>query len=411
MLPYHILAPGVKLPLGLVIFSLRAVLLLATCCLDCEHNTKDTILLRMFVSLRDSLGLGPSAHPKLCKFSLMLRYSWFGSFSSQGLFGFFIKLCSSVFNLSDVVSATITQLCLGTVPFTVPLAEKQTVEANKQLINHGLRLLWPGGARTAVSISLDDGYVFDSEAIAILNQYELVGTFNLNSLTLGGHFFDFPIQKAEDLQTVYSKYGHEIASHSQRHEFPTLFPLTSGDINKMFEDYSSDREILSAHSHQDVCGFAYPFGFCSRAIISVLRRAGFSYARCGRIRMTAEIPRDWFSWRPNAHLLDGDAITRLKSIRAVSTVFLMSGHTYEWKWGNNEENRTILQGFKDFCEFVAGNAYWNACMRDVYRYWEQWSLSLHVTNRQCFNAGNIPLWFEYKGKTYKVDPAKCVEIG
>ena len=40
---------------------------------------------------------------------------------------------------------------------------------------------WPGFLRKAVTLSYDDGVVFDKRLISIMDKYGLKGTFNINS--------------------------------------------------------------------------------------------------------------------------------------------------------------------------------------------------------------------------------------
>ena len=72
-----------------------------------------------------------------------------------------------------------------------------------------------------VSLSFDDGTIYDKRFIDLLNKYGLKATFNLNSGldNFIWYYEDKPIRRLnlEESKDIYN--GHEVASHSLTHPY------------------------------------------------------------------------------------------------------------------------------------------------------------------------------------------------
>ena len=72
-----------------------------------------------------------------------------------------------------------------------------------------------------VSLSFDDGTIYDLRFIELLNKYNIRATLNLNSKldNFVWYFGDTPIERLK-LNEVVEKYdGHEVCSHSLTHPY------------------------------------------------------------------------------------------------------------------------------------------------------------------------------------------------
>ena len=87
-----------------------------------------------------------------------------------------------------------------------------------------IKKLYPQGQAKAFSVSYDDGVLQDVRFVNLLNQYNLKGTFNLNSGLMENEFEWIHetgcIVKRLSKEKVLSLYdGHEVASHTLTHPF------------------------------------------------------------------------------------------------------------------------------------------------------------------------------------------------
>ena len=106
--------------------------------------------------------------------------------------------------------------------------------------------LFPGGKRKAFTVSYDDGWPQDEKLIALMNQYGIKGTFNLNS-------GDVLFQQIEQPRQRYK--GHEVAAHGHTHAYlgRIAAPNAAYDVLK-------DREVLEQTFGGTVRGFACGYG-------------------------------------------------------------------------------------------------------------------------------------------------------
>lgn len=116
---------------------------------------------------------------------------------------------------------------------------------------------FPGGKKKCLTFSYDDAGVQDIQLIKLFDQYNIKGTFNINSgqTQKDGPYWrvDYNRLTSEVLTEVYK--NHEIAGHTYSH--PDLTVLDEEDI---FKEIHNDRLELEKITGRDVRGFAYPFG-------------------------------------------------------------------------------------------------------------------------------------------------------
>ena len=143
--------------------------------------------------------------------------------------------------------------------------------------------MWQGKMK-AVTFSFDDGLKEDIQAVKLLNDYGLKGTFNLNSGLFGtrrscldsiGNNMQQMIVHEEEVAQIYK--GHEIAVHTLTH--PNLTTLTEEEIIREIED---DRKKLEEICGDSVVGMAYPCGgydHDARVIDIIKNKTEIKYAR------------------------------------------------------------------------------------------------------------------------------------
>ena len=74
-----------------------------------------------------------------------------------------------------------------------------------------------GGKHHALTMSYDDGMIFDRKLVDIFNKYGIKGTFHLNS----GNFGKEGYISKEEVKILYR--GHEVACHTVHHGYLESF--------------------------------------------------------------------------------------------------------------------------------------------------------------------------------------------
>ena len=156
-----------------------------------------------------------------------------------------------------------------------------------------IEMLFPEGKTKALILSYDDGAKNDRKLVALMNKYQLVGTFHLNSNKLSTNSYYDYLNK-EELKELYK--GHEVSVHSANH--PNLTDISKTEVtNEIFEDRKELERIMG----YSVRGMAYPFGNTNDSVVETIKRLGIEYARTVGDSYNFEIPKDFLRWHPTMH--------------------------------------------------------------------------------------------------------------
>ena len=189
-----------------------------------------------------------------------------------------------------------------------------------------------------VSLSFDDGTVYDLRFIELLNKYGLPATLNLNSelKDFVWYYGDHPIKRL-DLVAVKSYYdGHDVASHSLTH--PYFSSLTKEEsIRQVREDVDNLSRIFG----RQIEGFAFPFHDQTEENITTIKEnIPLSYIRYSYLDHSG-IHKDRYHIHINALYDDDDIYERLEEFKADTTpgsnLFIIAGHAYEFEVKNDWE--------------------------------------------------------------------------
>lgn len=188
-----------------------------------------------------------------------------------------------------------------------------------------------------VSLSFDDGTIYDAGFIELLNKYNLKATLNLNSglKDFVWYYEDKPIKRF-DLKKVRDLYdGHEVASHSLTH--PYFSSLSEDEITKeVKEDISNLTEIFG----REIAGFAFPFHDQTEENIQTVKDSvKLKYIRYS---FFAEdyLPQDRYHIPINALYGDADIYEKLEEFKKntlENSLFVIAGHSYEFEVKNDWE--------------------------------------------------------------------------
>ena len=189
-----------------------------------------------------------------------------------------------------------------------------------------------------VSLSFDDGTIYDLRFIELLNKYDIKATLNLNSGldSFVWYYNDtFPIKRLNLLE-VNDKYkGHEVASHSLTH--PYFSSLDKKEIlRQVNEDIKNLREIFG----YEIEGFAFPFHDQTEENIQTIKEnIPLSYIRYSYLNKSG-IHKDKYHIHINALYDDEDIYESLKKFKNSSdenALFVIAGHAYEFEVKNDWE--------------------------------------------------------------------------
>ena len=150
--------------------------------------------------------------------------------------------------------------------------------------------LFPGGVRRALTLSYDDGQIFDVRLASLFDKYHMKATFHLNSGNLGKEGY----VKENVLSQLYRR--HEVSVHTVTHPFPTQIPDA-----ELRREIVEDKRRLEELCGYPVRGMSYPFGDYSEHAICVARSCGMEYSRTVEDTGRFAIPQDFMKWHPTTH--------------------------------------------------------------------------------------------------------------
>ncbi len=246
------------------------------------------------------------------------------------------------------------------------------------------RTLWfPGKTKKAVTLSYDDGNIYDRKLCEIMAKHGVKGTFNINSsLSDEGRRMT-----TEECVALYDACGCETAYHGAKH---LMYHSVSG--SRVMLDVVNDRIALERASGKFVIGGAYPFGSYTPDIKEIHRMAGIKYSRTTHSTNGFGIPNDWLEWNPTCHHEYKDLMPLLERFLAskpwMAELFYLWGHSYEF---NDNDNWDIIERF---CERVDGEPVWFATNGEIYEYVTAYrSLQFTADESIVYNPTQIDIYF------------------
>ena len=188
------------------------------------------------------------------------------------------------------------------------------------------------GKTKVFNVTYDDGVLQDVRFVALLNKYNLKGTFNLNSGLMESEFewtheSGRVIKRLSKEKAVSLYQGHEIACHTLTH--PYMHDLTEQEI---LHELQADKAKLEKLFGREVKGFAVPFDYYSERIENCVRQCGFSYARISQESRSFAPQTDFFNWKATVFHTDPELeqLTRkfIESDEELA-IFQIVGHSYD----------------------------------------------------------------------------------
>lgn len=262
-------------------------------------------------------------------------------------------------------------------------------------------LRFPNGLPKALTLSYDDGVEADKKLLALMHEYKLKGTFNLNSNVEGKGSHNR--MNKTDTYNTFCCCNQEIALHGAKHLFLTKVSVTRG-----IDEILNDRKALEKTYGRLVNGMAYAYGAFNDEIKNYLTLCGVDYSRTTFSTHCFDLPADWLELNPTCHHNDKELMTLAEQFVAAQPnnekkhkdplLFYLWGHSYEF---DENDNWYVLE---NFAKKVANLPdVWYATNGEIYRYVKAYdNLVFSVDGCMVFNPSALDVWFVQKGVTYKV---------
>jgi len=256
-------------------------------------------------------------------------------------------------------------------------------------------LRFPNFRLRALTLSYDDGVIYDKRLIEIMNKNGLKGTFNLNSGLYGeGRHFT-----REEAVALYKNSGHEVAVHGVKH-------LSLGEVDKSTAswDVLADRKDHEQTYETTVRGMAYANGSYSDEVVEVLKSCGIVYSRTVISTEKFDIPTDWLRLPATCHHNNPRLMELVEKFLDPTParhywyerprLFYLWGHSYEF---NDNDNWEVIENFAK----KVGNRddVWYATNIEVYDYIKAYeSLIFSVDQKRVKNPTAQDVWLCVHGK-------------
>ena len=268
-------------------------------------------------------------------------------------------------------------------------------------------LRFPGWKYKAVTLSYDDGLIYDKKLVEILDKYSLKGTFNLCSELLSqGKFL-----KKDEATKLYGNSKHEVAIHGAKH-----LSLSTVSSEVAIRDVIVDRENLESQFGTIIKGLAYANGLYDDNAIDLVEKCGIKYARTADSTNKFDLPTDWFRWTPTCHhnaknlmeLVDEFlSATEIEYFWANSPkLFYLWGHSFEF---NNDNNWEVIE---EFAKKVANREdVWYCTNVELYDYVKAFErLEFSVDGKIIANHSDKDLYLSYYGQKVLVKACGVTKI-
>ena len=268
---------------------------------------------------------------------------------------------------------------------------------------------FPRGNRIAVTISFDDGHVFDRRIVEAFNTWGLKATFNLNSgnLRRSASPAEDENRRHLDGSEIADLYcGHEVAIHTVSH--PHLFKL---DASQIVYEVLEDRKALEDLVGYPVRGMAYPFGTFDARVIQILRALGIVYCRTVTNVSPCFPPVDALAWGTTTHQFTStpsvpELFERLYDNPRYSGVFFPWGHGYEF------HDRNDWAALERIYRPLSGRAHvWYCTNIELFDYEEARRRMVIAANRAtAFNPSGIAVTLSVDGVHTEVPPGRTISL-
>ena len=269
------------------------------------------------------------------------------------------------------------------------------------MVGFKYKILLPGGKKKVLTLSYDDGMVYDRQLVDMLDRYRLKATFHLSSGKLGESGEDEYI-KEDEIEELYE--GHEISGHMVNHAHGTQ--LNRG---RLLNEVLEDRRKLEDLSGSIVRGMSYPYGEFSDEIIDIIKAAGIEYSRTVISTGSFGLPGDFLRWNPTCHHNEAEEyIDRFLNPFGYEDImlFYIWGHSFEF---HREGTWDMME---DLCKRLSGHDdVWYATNIEIKDYVTAVrNLVTNADDTMIYNPSATTVYLETEGEVKKLAPLECLKL-
>ena len=279
----------------------------------------------------------------------------------------------------------------------------------KYVMNRRTFLCFPEFKEKALTLSYDDGVIYDKRLVEIFKKYNLKATFNLNSGNYGNK--TYKRMTKQECVDLFKDSGMEVAAHGYKH-----LSLATVDSASAIYDVITDRKELENTFQRIIKGFAYASGSYDDKVIEILQNCGISYSRTIVQTYDFELPNSWYEWHTTCHheypnLMDlADRFISSKrperDLDYTPKLMYVWGHSYEF---NNNDNWFIIEKFAEFIGNREDIYYATNC--EIYDYVTAYdNLVWSVDNSIIQNKSAIDVYINYYGEKRIIKAGQTIKL-
>ena len=264
------------------------------------------------------------------------------------------------------------------------------------------------GKKKVVTLSYDDGVVYDVQLIEIMSKNGLKGTFNINT----AYYLPEDATREEwkgklklsEAKKLYLESGNEVAVHSLTHPF-----LEQLDECEIIREIVEDRKNIERDYGVVAKGMAFPFGTYDDRVLEIIKNCGISYSRTVKSTENFYLPQNWLTLHPTCHhnnpkLMDLAKRFVESEIWASGSMFYLWGHSYEF---NTDNNWDVIE---EFAKYIGNREdIWYATNIEIYNYVKAYeSLITSYDKTIIYNPSAIDVWVDIKGETLVIKSGETI---
>lgn len=259
---------------------------------------------------------------------------------------------------------------------------------------------FPAGKHKVLTMSYDDGQIFDRRLVEIFNKNGIKGTFHLNSGLMNS---DERRIRPDEVKELYK--GHEVSCHTYTHPTIERCPLS-----QVVQQVIEDRKLLEEAAGYPIRGMSYPNGSYSRDIITLLPSCGIEYCRVVGNTDDFALPENYLEWKSTCHhghnlMQNAQRFAQLHKTQYLYMMYVW-GHSYEF---DRDDSWDLIEGF---CEFIGGrDDIWYATNIQIVDYMNAAkNLKFTAKGDKVYNPSSIPVWISVDGTIHEIKGGALKEI-
>lgn len=259
---------------------------------------------------------------------------------------------------------------------------------------------FPNNKRKALTMSYDDGKIYDRQLVKIFDKYGIKSTFHINA----GYLHRPERINKEEVKELFK--NHEIAAHGYTHQSLGITPREN-----MISEIIKDREALETIAGYPVRGMSYPNGLYDDTVISALKACGIEYSRVMETHKDFSMPKDFYKWhatvRNTENLMEmGEKFLELPYKNRMRLMYVW-GHSKEF------EEDGGWQLIENFCKMMScKDDIWYASNIEIVDYVNSLkSLKFSADCKMVKNPTAYDLWISVDEEPVKLLAGSLTYIG